>query len=146
MKNQKLKEVLGSRNFLASLITMALLMLKGFGVEDLPIESGEEMYDNMAELIMLLSAWIITPIITAIKKISEKSFDASYFTNSNFITAVLTVVGGVATVYMGEQLWGTISLVVINLLNVIFQVTKPAKASTILEKLPKTPKVTPKKK
>lgn len=143
MNNQKLREVLGSRNFLASLLTVFLLVLRGLGVEDLPIDTGEELYDGVAEIITLVSAWIITPVLTAIKRISEKSFDASFFTNSNFITAVLSVVGGIATVYIGEELWGTISIVLINILNVLFQVRKPSKASLKVQELPTTPDVEP---
>jgi len=143
MKNQKLREVVSSRNFLASLITVVLLVLKGLGVEDLPIESGEELYDNMAEIITLVSAWIITPILTAIKRISEKNFNADFFKDSNFITAVLTVVGGIVTVYIGEELWGTISLVVVNILNVLFQINRPARASLKVQELPTTPDVQP---
>lgn len=143
MNSQKLREVLSSRNFLASVITVVLLSLKGaFGI-DLPIEDGDQLYGNIAEMVALVSAWIITPILTAIKRISEKNFDASFFINSNFITAVITVIGAVATVFISEELWGTISLILVNVLNVLFQVRKPSKSSLqakqLAESLPATP-------
>lgn len=139
-RKEKLKEIFGSRKFYASLLTIILLTLKeSFGI-DLPIEDGGELYDRLVEIFVLVSSWIIVPIGSAIKKAIEGNFNKSFFFDSNFITALFTVLGMPLSVYLSEELIGTITIIAVNIINIIYQSSKPSKKSLMVN-LPKTPDV-----
>lgn len=105
MNTKKLNDILGSRNFFVSLISLVILIfqMNGSPIDDVDATSGQ-IYDALKEggIIPILSI-IVPNLLNPIMKIIKGGFDISFLKSLNFWvqfgTVVLIALGGFGVVF-----------------------------------------------
>jgi len=128
--SQKWREVLGSGNALTTFLALIVLLFSQAGVE-LPSENPEEYFGQLEGLVTAFILWVVNPIRSFIKKIIDKEITWKYLTDSNIVTAFVSVVGVILGLWFSEETVATLTLILANALNFLFQMFfKPAKLAT----------------
>lgn len=122
----KIKEILGSQNFLIAILSIVLLSLKANGLidEDVQAESFLDALKGNVEWVFL---FVITPVVKLVKKFVAKEWTWDFFKNSNFIAFMSSIIMIVVGSFVGEDVAATLMAIVTNLLNITYQASLPPK-------------------
>lgn len=135
--NQKLKEVLGSKNVLTAFVSLILL---GFAANNIDTGySSEQWVDlfygkNSSEIITLVIMTVFntgTKIYVAIKQ--NGGFTFKWLSNSNAQSAILVIISLIVGGLFNEQLSSIIISGVIVVLNIIYQLILPPKNTVTVD-------------
>lgn len=128
----KLGNVLNSRNFFVSLVSIVVLVFQfnGVDLEQSP-ESIVDMFNGttFANALVLALVNFINPLLKIGSKIVNKTFDWGFKSSTNFITQVLTLVTIVVAAFFDEVAAGIIAALVLNLWNLVAHLMKKDEVS-----------------
>lgn len=133
MSKNKILEILNSRNFLVSIISIILLGFSANGVSTEDIGgTAEQLYDlffgkHGSELIITVVLYVINSGSRIFTKLRNKKFDWSFIKNSNTQAAFLSLLSVIIGFVTKEPMAGYVTAIVTQILNIIYQVVLPAK-------------------
>ena len=128
----KLSNVLQSRNFFVTLVSIILLVLQYNAIEvDYTAEGIVDMFSGttLANALVLALVNFINPIMKIVKKLVDKTFDWSFKNSTNFITQVLTLITVVVAVFFDEIAAGMIAALILNVWNLVSHIIKKDEVS-----------------
>ncbi len=126
----KLKEVLGSQNFLTSVFSLVLLAITANGIElnASPEELSDLFYGkNIGQIGSILLIQFFTPLMKIGRTIVKGDFSFAFTKSANFTTNVLTLVALLLGAFFDEQMVSIIVAFIVQGLNLIIHLMKPAK-------------------
>ncbi len=126
----KLKEVLGSQNFLTSVFSLVLLAITANGIElnTSPEELSDLFYGkNIGQIGSILLIQFFTPLMKIGRTIVKGDFSFAFTKSANFTTNVLTLVALLLGAFFDEQMVSIIVAFIVQGLNLIVHLMKPAK-------------------
>jgi hypothetical protein len=128
----KLSNVLQSRNFFVTIVSIILLVLQYNAIEvDYTAEGIVDMFSSttLANALVLALVNFINPIMKIVKKLVDKTFDWSFKNSTNFITQVLTLITVVVAVFFDEIAAGMIAALILNVWNLVSHIIKKDEVS-----------------
>jgi len=128
----KLSNVLQSRNFFVTLVSIILLVLQYNAIEvDYTAEGIVDMFSGttLANALVLALVNFINPIMKIISKLANKTFDWGFKNSTNFITQVLTLITVVVAVFFDEIAAGMIAALILNVWNLVSHIIKKDEVS-----------------
>lgn len=126
----KLKEVLDSRNFLVTILTIALGFITA---NEIQVQlTPEQIADGVIGKDLLgIASFVLLNFFNVLTKIGAKFFDKTWswdwIKSKNFLTQVLTILTIVLGVFFDATVTGIVVTIVINIINLIVHVSSPAK-------------------
>jgi len=130
MTKTKLLDVLASKNFFTSIISIFLLIL---GYNNISTEiTSDGVWDLIhtskgGELIASLFALTLNTGLKIYQKIVSKTFDFSFIYSSNFQVAVMSVITLIVGAFVNEITAAIIVSVVMQVVNILIHLKSPAK-------------------
>jgi hypothetical protein len=130
----KLAEVLASSNFRVAIITLFTLALGFNGIETKDAQSYLDIFSkNGTELLIALFTNFSGIALKIGSKIANKTFDFSFWKSTNFLTQAASIIVLIVTALLGQVAAGFISVVLIQLINIIAHSAAPPKYPEITE-------------
>jgi ABC-type proline/glycine betaine transport system permease subunit len=131
----KLLEVLRSKNFLVTVINIAIgLFAANEVIVNVP---AEDIYNNVAgKELMTIIVYLVVNFLNVFTKFAEKllnkQWSFSFFLSWNFWTQALSILALVVAAYFDQTVAGIVIAVIMNVINLIKHVKDPAKKSPIV--------------
>lgn len=128
----KLSNVLQSRNFFVTLVSIVLMVLQYNAIEvDYTAEGIVDMFTGttLANALVLALVNFINPIMKIVSKLANKTFDWGFKNSTNFITQVLTLITVVVAVFFDEIAAGMIAALILNVWNLVSHIIKKDEVS-----------------
>ncbi len=118
----KLTSTLDSRNFFVTLLSIVLAALQFNSIDT--GYTAEGIFDlfkdaNLSSALVLVVVNFLNPLIKLVNKVINKSFDLGFVKSQNFGTQVLSLVTIVFAAFFDEVTVGIISVLVLNVWNLI---------------------------
>lgn len=121
--------MLGSRNALASYLSLTLLgftangvMVNGTADEIINMFTGK----NTGQIFALVLINFITPLASLVKVIVDKKWTWGFLKSTNFMSQVVTLVTLIISIFLGEESAGVLVSLVVQAVNFIYHmVQKP---------------------
>lgn len=138
MNKIKLTQVLNSRNFLTSVISILVLALGANGITSTDLGgSADQIYNIFAgksgsDLLITIILYAINSGSRIYTTLKNKPFDFSFIKSSNFQAAVISLLAVVIGMIFKEDLAGYIIAIVTQVINIIYNLLLPAKSSGTL--------------
>lgn len=131
---KKLSEVLGSRNALASYLSLILLGFTANGV--VGTGTPEEIINmftgiNSGQIIALLLINFLTPIASLIKVIVDKKWTWGFLGSANFLSQVLTLASLIVSAFLSEETAGVLVALVVQAINFIKHLVQKPVSPTV---------------
>ena len=141
-KLTSLDGTLGSRSAAFNITALVILVAQLLGAEGLQSDDPQVYIDFVASQWEVLTIWFINPIMSVVRKVRSGEFDKNFWRNTNLWTAVLSVAGVFLIPIVGEETWGTIALIAVNLGNFLFQMIGGQKTLDAVIEKPQGEKIT----
>lgn len=126
----KLKEVLASKNFLVTLVTIVLGFITA---NEIQVQlTPEQVADGiMGKDFLAIASFVLLNFFNVLTKIGAKFLDKTWswawLKSKNFLTQVLSVLSILVGAYFDATVAGIIVAVVANIINLITHLSAPAK-------------------
>lgn len=135
---KKISEVLDSRNFFVTLLSMVLIGLQFNSID--AGYSAEGIYDlfqgtTLTSAAVLVFVNFLNPVTKLIKKFIDKEFNWNFIKSQNFTTQILSLITIVLSVFLDEVSTGLVSALILNAWNLVSHLIQKAKDNDANEQL-----------
>jgi len=118
----KLSQVLDSRNFFVTLISLLLLAMGANSIETGYTADG--IFDlfkdaSVSQILVLVIINFLNPIIKLVKKVVDKEWSWAFIKSQNFQTQVLSIVTILLSFIFDEVTTGIVTTIFLNLWNLV---------------------------
>lgn len=127
----KLKEVLGSKNFLVTILTIAFGFIAANEIQ-VPLTPEQVADGVMGKDIIGILSFLLLPFLNVLTKVGAKFLDKTWswawLKSKNFLTQVFTILSIIVGVYFDATVTGIIVALAANVVNLIVHLSAPKKA------------------